>query len=141
MGEQKYISFHLRALLNEMVGHLHKKLEVAGFPEIKPSHGYIFQHINEDGSRITELAAHAKITKQSMSALVYQLEEWGYVRRKADARDKRGVLFYLTSAGITIQQITQQVNHNLEEQWESKLGIASYQKFKENLQKLIAANK
>ncbi|MES2266022.1 MAG: helix-turn-helix domain-containing protein [Bacteroidota bacterium] len=136
MYEQKHIGLHLKALLDEMVGHLHKQLEVAGFPEIKPSHGYIFQHISQDGSRITELAAHAKITKQSMSALVYQLEEWGYVKRKADARDKRGVLFYLTSAGINIQQTTRQVNHNLERQWESKLGIANYQKFKENLQKL-----
>ncbi|MEB0261393.1 MULTISPECIES: helix-turn-helix domain-containing protein [unclassified Mucilaginibacter] len=136
MNGQKYIGLHLRALLDEMVTHLHKQLEIAGFPEIKPSHGYIFQHISDDGSRITELAAHAKITKQSMSALVYQLEDWGYVKRRADTRDKRGVLFYLTGAGTIIQQTTHKVNFDFERRWESKLGITNYQKFKENLQKL-----
>jgi len=136
MDDFKSIGKHLKSLLDDLLINLHTQLNIAGFPEIRPSHGYIFQYINEEGSRITELAGHAKITKQSMSALVYQLEGWGYLKREADSRDKRGVLFFLTDKGTALQNMSRQINYDFERQWESRLGIANYQKFRENLQKL-----
>lgn len=136
MDEQAQIGRYLKNLLDELAINLSIELAVAGFAEIKPSHVNIFQHIGPDGSRITELALHARITKQSISALVYQLETWGYLKRSADSRDKRGVLFFLTEKGELLQQIRVQINADFERRLESKLGINNYQRFKESLQKL-----
>ena len=136
MDEQAQIGRYLKNLLYELAINLSIELTVAGFAEIKPSHANIFQHIGPDGSRITELALRARITKQSISALVYQLETWGYLKRSADSRDKRGVLFFLTEKGELLQQIRVQINADFERGLESKLGINNYQRFKESLQKL-----
>jgi DNA-binding MarR family transcriptional regulator len=68
---------YLRELYDSMVVNLHTRLAEEGYGEISPSHGLVFQYIEEGGSRITTLAMRAGMTKQSMSALVYQLEEYG----------------------------------------------------------------
>ena|SRR5687767_12739397 len=86
---------YLRELYDSLVVNLHQHLTEEGYGEISPSHGLIFQYIEEEGSRITTLAARAGMTKQSMSALVYQLEDFGYLKRKPDPVDARAILFYL----------------------------------------------
>jgi DNA-binding MarR family transcriptional regulator len=76
------------------------------------------------------------MTKQSMSALVYQLEESGYLKRKNDRRDARAVLFTLTTKGQTLRTKAQQINFEFEKKWEQVLGIAQYEKFRGMLKKL-----
>jgi DNA-binding MarR family transcriptional regulator len=122
---------YLRQLYDALVTNLHARLEEAGYPEITPSHGLVFQYIEENGSRITELASRAGITKQSMSALVYQLEEYGYLKRKNDPADARAVLFVFTTKGETLKTMAQQINYQFEKKWEQKLGVAQYQKLRE----------
>ena len=48
-----------------------------------PAQARVFQRIASTGSRLTELAAQAGITKQSAGFLVDQLERSGYVERTA----------------------------------------------------------
>ena len=94
---------YLRELYDSLVANLHQHLAEEGYGEISPSHGLVFQYLEEGGSRITTLAARAGMTKQSMSALVYQLEDYGYLKRKTDPEDARAVLFYLTHQGADPQ--------------------------------------
>ena len=93
-SKEKYknTGVYLRVLYDDLVLNLHQRLDEAGYGEITPSHGLVFQYLEDNGSRITDLAAHAGMTKQSMSALVYQLEEYGYLKRKNDPLDARAVL-------------------------------------------------
>jgi DNA-binding MarR family transcriptional regulator len=72
---------------------------------LSPSHGWILHNTKEEGSRITELAAIAKITKQSMSALAAQLEETGYIKKKTDTTDKRAWLVILTPKGKKVKEV------------------------------------
>ena len=99
MNEYVNTGAYLRILWDELRFNMEDQLKERGFADISPSHGWIFHHTREEGSRITELAAMAKITKQSMSALVAQLEEAGYVKKKADSTDKRAWLLVLTAKG------------------------------------------
>jgi DNA-binding MarR family transcriptional regulator len=69
-----------------------------GFPQ-KPSHSAVFAQISPEGSRLTDLAAGAGITPQSMGALVDELVELGYVERRPDPRDRRAKLIVLTDLG------------------------------------------
>lgn len=127
---------YLRTLLDELIFNLHHALEENGFGEIKPSHGWVFQYIGDEGSRITELATQAKMTKQSMSALVYQLEEWGFLERRPDERDKRAVLFILTDKGRQVRALGRSINQEFEDIWRKKLGVRDYDKFKDYLRLL-----
>jgi DNA-binding MarR family transcriptional regulator len=76
------------------------------------------------------------MTKQSMSALVYHLEERGYLKRKGDARNARPVLFILTPKGHTLRTKAQQFNYEFEKQWKQGLGVAQYEKFRGMLKAL-----
>ena len=140
--KKRYINTgaYIRQLYDALETNLHTRLAEEGYAEITPSHGLVFQYLEEDGSRITELASQAGITKQSMSALVYQLEEYGYLKRKKDQDDARAVLFVLTTKGASLKQRGQQINFQFEKKWEQELGTASYQKLREMIEQLVNAD-
>ena len=137
-SKEKYknTGVYLRVLYDDLVLNLHQRLDEAGYGEITPSHGLVFQYLEGNGSRITDLAAHAGMTKQSMSALVYQLEEYGYLKRKNDPLDARAVLFILTEKGQLLKSKAQQLNYQFEKRWEKKLGASRYQDFRQMLERL-----
>ncbi|WP_256010427.1 MarR family winged helix-turn-helix transcriptional regulator [Desertivirga xinjiangensis] len=136
MKNRKNTGAYLRQLLDELIDNLHNTLAGAGYEEIRPSHGTVFQYIRDSGSRITELAAEGKITKQSMSAIVYELEEKGYLTRKPDVSDKRAVLFILTAKGEQVKALGQSINYEFEKNWEAKLGKKKYADFRNSLELL-----
>ncbi len=70
----------------------------SGHP-IKPNHSAVFAQIRPEGSRLTELAAGANMTPQSMGEIVDELEGLGYVERGPDPRDRRAKLITLTDRG------------------------------------------
>lgn len=137
-SEKKYINTgaYLRTLYNGLVANLHARLAEEGYSEISPSHGLIFQYINEKGSRITDLAFQAGITKQSMSALVSQLESFGYLKRRDDPEDARAVLFILSAKGELLKSRAQEINRQFEKKWAEKLGDMEYQRFRTMIQRL-----
>jgi DNA-binding MarR family transcriptional regulator len=76
------------------------------------------------------------MTKQSMSALVYQLEASGYLKRKSDPSDARAVLFILTAKGEALKKKAQQVNYLFEKKWLDVLGAKRYKEFRHMLEAL-----
>lgn len=71
-----------------------------GYPDLRPGHAALFLSIDRrTGSRITELAEEARLTKQGMMAIVDDLEARGYVRRVVDPTDARAKLVRLTARG------------------------------------------
>ena len=135
---EKYVNTgaYLRMLWDDLRHHMEQQLVDKGYTDISPSHGWIFHHTREEGSRITELAAIAKITKQSMSALVAQLEEGGYVKKKPDPGDKRAWLLVLTPKGKKLKETGQEINYAFEKRWEEKLGKKDYALFRGLLTRL-----
>ncbi|MDI1244589.1 MAG: MarR family transcriptional regulator [Rhodoferax sp.] len=65
------------------------------------SHVHITQHLSLAGSRLTELAARAGVSKQAMGKLVDQCEAWGLVQRQPDLRDARACRVVFTEAGLS----------------------------------------
>lgn len=128
---------YLRQLYDSLVTNLHQELALQGYAEITPSHGLIFQYLDEQGSRITSLASLAGMTKQSMSALVYQLENMGYLARTPDPADGRAVLFILTSKGKQLKKTAQGINRGFERRWEEAVGAENYQLLRGLLLKII----
>jgi DNA-binding MarR family transcriptional regulator len=127
---------YIRTLWDALRYNLETQLEANGYNDVSPSHGWIFFNTDDNGSRITDLAAKAKITKQSMSVLVAQLEKGGYVEKVPDANDKRAWLLLLTDKGKKIKKAAQQINYTFEVQWKEKLGENDYNHFRELLVRL-----
>ena len=67
---------------------------------LSASHVHITRHLALEGSRLTELAQRANMSKQAMGKLVEQSEAWGLVSRVADARDARARRIVFTPDGL-----------------------------------------
>ncbi len=64
------------------------------------SHVHITRHLALEGSRLTDLAAQAGMTKQAMGKLVDQCEAWALVIRKPDPQDGRANRVQFTEIGL-----------------------------------------
>ncbi|APW45282.1 MarR family winged helix-turn-helix transcriptional regulator [Rhodoferax antarcticus] len=64
------------------------------------SHIHITRHLALDGSRLTDLAQRAGVSKQAMGKLVDQCEAWGLVQRQSDAQDARARRVVFTATGL-----------------------------------------
>jgi DNA-binding MarR family transcriptional regulator len=73
---------------------------LAARAQVSAAHIHITRHLALEGSRLTELAARAGMSKQSMGDLVDQCEAWGLIKREADERDKRARLVRFTETGL-----------------------------------------
>jgi DNA-binding MarR family transcriptional regulator len=73
---------------------------LAARQQVTAAHIHITRHLALDGSRLTELAAKAGMSKQAMGDLVDQCEAWGLVTREPDPRDARARLVRFTPAGL-----------------------------------------
>src|SRR6476660_7768983 len=59
----------------------------AGYPGVKPSHGYVIQRLVEEEPTIGALAESLGMTQQGASKQVNDLEQLGYVERVGDESD------------------------------------------------------
>ena len=73
---------------------------LAAREQISAAHIHITRHLGLQGSRLTELAEAAGMTKQAMGKLVDQCEAWGLVRRAPDLLDARARRVCFTDTGL-----------------------------------------
>jgi DNA-binding MarR family transcriptional regulator len=97
-------------------------LTEAGFTDITTAQMKIVQRIGPNGTRLTELAAQAQVTKQTASFLVNQLEKAGWVERVADPADKRARLVRLTPRGEKAIPVATAAVAEVEAEWTAYLG-------------------
>ena len=76
-----------------------RRMDDAGFADLRPAHGYVFQHLVEGPMRVTELARKLGMTAQGASKSVIELERMGYVARQSDPGDQRNRPVALTHHG------------------------------------------
>ena len=107
-------------------------LATAGYP-ITLAHARVFQRIDQDGSRITDLAEAAVLTKQTVGFLVDQLERAGYVERTPDRRDGRARLVRVAPRGAAAVQASMSVVAEVEARWTAHLGESSTAQLREAL--------
>lgn len=126
----------LRIPLQEVVRRVAAGLAEAGFDDLRPAHTVVFQHIDSDGSRLTDLAERAQITKQSMGYLVDYLEKQGYLERRPDPSDRRASLICLTERGWAQIHTALAIIATLEEEWTGTLGKQQMKQLRKLLSQL-----
>ena len=73
---------------------------LAARDQVGAAHIHITRHLALKGSRLTDLASSAGMSKQAMGDLVTQCEAWGLVTRELDAYDKRAKRVMFTNDGL-----------------------------------------
>ena len=89
----------------------------AGYDDITLAQGRIAARLGERGSRLTELADAAQVTKQTAGYLVDQLERAGYVERRPDPTDARARLVCLSDRGRAVQREARTVERRIAREW------------------------
>ncbi len=104
-----------------MIEDLIARLDAAGFAGLTPAHQAVFENLDPGGTRLTELAARAGITRQSMSELVSVLEQRGYLERRPDPSDRRARIVRLTPAGRQMARRSIKEMAAIEAEWRKRL--------------------
>jgi DNA-binding MarR family transcriptional regulator len=101
---------------------LERRLADTPYNDIRISHGCVFGNIEPEGSRLTELAERARMTKQSVGEVTSDLEQRGYVERVPDPSDGRAKIIRLTERGRAAQALGVELIDELEEEWAERFG-------------------
>ncbi|HEV2061593.1 MAG TPA: MarR family transcriptional regulator [Solirubrobacteraceae bacterium] len=107
-----------------------------GFADFRPSLGTIGQHVADGGSRVTDLARLAQVSKPTVVYLVDELERLGYVERVADPADRRAKLVRLTRRGLRAQEAARAIVGEIEADWSRLLGPSDFATLRTLLERL-----
>jgi DNA-binding MarR family transcriptional regulator len=101
------------ALANIVDWELRRRVTTAlheqGFDDYRSTYHDIFRFLRAAGGHIIELAELAQVSRQSMSALISDLERRGYVERTPDPADRRAVFVRRTARRWRVNEVAQQV--------------------------------
>jgi DNA-binding MarR family transcriptional regulator len=116
-------------------------LAAAGYSDVRLAHTPVLQPLSlrREGMRATELASLAGMTKPSMSYLIEDLEQHGYVERVPDPSDKRAQLVRLTSRGWQMSQTGRQIVRQSEARWVELIGEKAVEELRQSLKELVKA--
>jgi DNA-binding MarR family transcriptional regulator len=103
-----------------------RTLQDAGFDDWTLAQCRVLQRIAPDGSRLTDLADQAQMSKQSAGVLVDQLERLGYVRRVPDPTDGRARLIVIEQRGRRAVEVAKATLDEILSEWEAYLGTRNF---------------
>jgi DNA-binding MarR family transcriptional regulator len=95
---------------------------LAARAQVSAAHIHITRHLELQGTRLTELAERADMSKQAMGDLVDQCEAWGLVTRQADPRDARARLVQFTPTGLAWLQAFKDAVAQAEGEFRAEVG-------------------
>jgi DNA-binding MarR family transcriptional regulator len=118
---------------------LHRRLADEGYPEIRPGHGCVFRFIDDEGTRLTELADRSGYSKQAVGEVVADLEALGFVERVPDPEDGRAKTIMLTERGRGALAAGRRVFAEIEQRWIDEFGEERIAQMRETAEMLLAA--
>jgi DNA-binding MarR family transcriptional regulator len=95
---------------------------LAARSQVSAAHIHITRHLALEGSRLTDLAQRAGMSKQAMGDLVDQCEAWGLVVREPDPHDTRARLVRFTPTGLAWLQAFKEAVVQAEAEFRSEVG-------------------
>ncbi len=119
---QEHIGRLLLAATRRFDEELTARLHARGYRDIRPAHSALFAHLDREGTRPSELARRAGMTKQSMGELIADLEANGYVVRRADPSDRRAKVVVLTEAGVRLDREAARTIGEIERAYRRRVG-------------------
>jgi DNA-binding MarR family transcriptional regulator len=117
---------------------LRAEFERRGFGEVRASYGSVLLPLFEqDGLRMGELAARARLTKQTMTTMVRLMERAGLVAKEGDPADGRATLINLTPRAREFAPVAADVVAELEQRVLRLLGRDGYRALRSGLEAVM----
>ena len=116
---------------------LFERLVAAGLTDARVAHTHVTAYISAEGSRLTELAAQARMTLAAMSELVDDLQRLGIVERRPDPRDGRAKLICLTDAGWEAMRVARDAISEIEAGYGEVVGRERFEAAAQTLDTLL----
>jgi DNA-binding MarR family transcriptional regulator len=101
---------------------LQRRLHAAGFEGLRFAHGFLIQHLVEEGRPVGELADLMGVTQQAVSKTVRELEGLGYLERRAADGDARVRVVTLTERGRSAIATTRTQRRKLLDELRAEFG-------------------
>jgi DNA-binding MarR family transcriptional regulator len=111
-------------------------LSEAGYGNLTVAQARLVAQIDTAGTRLTELAERAQVTKQTASFLVDQVERSGYVERTPDPSDRRARLVRLTARGRQAADFANSIADRVQQEWSTHLGPEAMRDLRQALTRL-----
>jgi DNA-binding MarR family transcriptional regulator len=137
--KEQTLGFLLRFLYDALQMRVYGALAASGFPDVRAAHSAVFRHIGQTGSRVSDLAEKAGMTKQSMAYLVETLTEGGYVTVRPDPTDGRAKTVRLTARGQKVAKTLVRLSRHAEADFAKLLGAGKMATLRELLGDLVDA--
>ena len=117
---------------------LHKEFTARGFGEVRPAYGSVLLPLFEhDALRMGELAARARLSKQTMTTLIRLIERAGLVERTPDPDDGRAVVVHLTPRAREFAPVAGEVVASLERRVADLLSPSEYRALRAGLRAVM----
>ena len=126
----------LRRVEETMRARVYGRMAEAGFPDVRPAHSGLLRNMAESGSRVSELAERAQMTKQSMGYLADSLMAAGYVTLEPDTTDRRAKLVRLTEKGRAAAETMVRLSAETEREFAGLIGQADMAQLRRLLERL-----
>jgi DNA-binding MarR family transcriptional regulator len=124
-------------LLFAVQDELYARLQEAGYGDVTRLHGAVIAHLDEAGTRATELARRSGRHKQIIGRIVDELEELGYVERRPESADRRAKLVVPTVRGRELMRLSDEIIRDIEVRQAELHGSAAYDDFKRTLRAVV----
>ena len=124
------------------VKRLFARLRERGFEHVREGHGCVFGFIDiENGSRLTELAERAGLTKQAVGEAATELERLGYVERLPDPKDRRAKIIKLTPSGLDACLTGRRIFAEIEREWADEFGEELIANLRDAVERISASER
>lgn len=113
-----------------------QKIQAAGHGTVRVSHLAVMRNMDEGGTRITELARRAGMTKQAMGQLVREFQELGYIVLRPDPTDRRAKLATYTELGRLLAEAAERSTEEVQADFKKALGKGGLKELRKSLSRL-----
>jgi DNA-binding MarR family transcriptional regulator len=127
---------HLRLFRQQLLAEAEQAAEQAGVP-LRLAHLHVFGNIQAAGTRLTDLATWAGMTRPSMAELIDELELEGLVERRPDPSDGRAKLVVLTASGWDAIHTGRAIIARIEADYADRIGSRRFETMCRALQDLL----
>jgi DNA-binding MarR family transcriptional regulator len=124
----------LNVAFDDFCDDLERRVADTPYSDIRVTHGCVFGNIDPEGTRLTELATRARMTKQSVGEVTSDLEQRGYVERVPDPSDGRAKIIRLTERGRAAQALGVGLIDEIEQEWAERFGAERVTALREALE-------
>jgi DNA-binding MarR family transcriptional regulator len=118
---------------------LSRELMARGHVDARPALLAVAAHIAPEGSRITDLAARAQLTKATIVRTVDELERLGYVERVPDPDDGRAKRVLMTARAYAVQEDAREIIAEIRDCWADLMEPGELDQLEQLLHKLRLA--